>query len=161
MRRFAAANLKNFGMGKKVCEEQIVEESRHLRAVLEGFGGERPPPPGRSSSSSTDESPLCPSAGEAVDTSPPLYAAVANIIYSLVYGHRFDYQDQEFQASVEIGRRRTELLFSGSVQVRAPLPGCPPQQNRSLRTSGSVSSRCTTCFHGSSSGFQTGENSTG
>lgn len=40
MRRFALSNLKNFGMGRKVCEEKIIEESRHLIGVLKNFRGE-------------------------------------------------------------------------------------------------------------------------
>lgn len=44
MRRFALANLKNFGMGRKACEDKIVEESQHLREVLKSFRGECSPP---------------------------------------------------------------------------------------------------------------------
>lgn len=40
MRRFALTNLKNFGMGKKACEDKIIEESQHLMGVLKTFRGE-------------------------------------------------------------------------------------------------------------------------
>lgn len=30
MRHFALTNLKDFGMGKKACEEKIIEESKML-----------------------------------------------------------------------------------------------------------------------------------
>lgn len=40
MRRFAVTSLRNFGMGKKACEDKIIEESRHLLGVLKTFRGE-------------------------------------------------------------------------------------------------------------------------
>lgn len=40
MRRFALSNLKNFGMGKKACEDKIIEETQHLMGVLRNLGGE-------------------------------------------------------------------------------------------------------------------------
>lgn len=39
MRRFALANLKDFGMGKKACEDKINEECHYLIEVLEEFKG--------------------------------------------------------------------------------------------------------------------------
>lgn len=59
-------------------------------------------------------------AGGAFDTSLPLYCASSNIICSMVYGSRFDYQDQEFRTLVENSKRRTKLLFSPSLQVCWP-----------------------------------------
>lgn len=56
-------------------------------------------------------------AGEAVDMTLPIYCAISNIICSMVYGNRFDYSDPVFISLVEGIRRRTELMFSPSVQV--------------------------------------------
>lgn len=39
MRRFALTNLKDFGMGKKVCEEKIIEECHVLIQRLNEFKG--------------------------------------------------------------------------------------------------------------------------
>lgn len=40
MRRFALTNLKDFGMGKKACEEKICEESDHLVQAIKKLKGE-------------------------------------------------------------------------------------------------------------------------
>lgn len=41
MRRFALTNLRDFGMGKKVCEDKIIEESSYLVEVLKQWKGQR------------------------------------------------------------------------------------------------------------------------
>lgn len=40
MRRFALTNLRDFGMGKKACEEKIAEECDFLIEVFRQFKGE-------------------------------------------------------------------------------------------------------------------------
>lgn len=57
-------------------------------------------------------------AGEAFNPSLLTSCAIANIICSMVYGRRFDYSHQEFNHLVDRTRRRTELMFSSSVQVQ-------------------------------------------
>ncbi|XP_070704106.1 cytochrome P450 2K1-like [Pempheris klunzingeri] len=93
MRHFALTNLKDFGMGKKVCEEKIIEESQHLMDVLKEKHG------------------------KAFDTYQPVNYAVANIICSSVYGHRFEYDDPEFRDMVDRANKNTQLLGSASVQL--------------------------------------------
>lgn len=39
MRRFALTNLRDFGMGKKACEDKITEECQHLIEVFKKFNG--------------------------------------------------------------------------------------------------------------------------
>ena len=39
MKRFALMNLRNFGMGKKACEDKIIEECGPLIEVLKKFHG--------------------------------------------------------------------------------------------------------------------------
>uniref|UniRef100_A0A3Q3X681 Uncharacterized protein n=1 Tax=Mola mola TaxID=94237 RepID=A0A3Q3X681_MOLML len=72
MRRFALTNLRDFGMGKRACEDKIIEECHHLIGVIKKFKG------------------------EAFDSALLLYCAISNIICSMVYGSRFDYDDPVF-----------------------------------------------------------------
>lgn len=62
--------------------------------------------------------PVVASAGEAFNPSLLASSAISNIICSMVYGRRFDYGHQEFSHLVARTRRRTELMFSPSVQVQ-------------------------------------------
>uniref|UniRef100_A0A8C7NI23 Cytochrome P450 2K1-like n=1 Tax=Oncorhynchus mykiss TaxID=8022 RepID=A0A8C7NI23_ONCMY len=92
MRRFALANLRDFGMGKKRIEEKILEESHYLIEVFENHKG------------------------KAFDTSQPLNYAVSNIISNIVYGSRFEYSDPKFKATVK--RANDNLRISGSVSIQ-------------------------------------------
>lgn len=40
MRRFALSNLKDFGMGRRACEDKIIEECHHLMEELKKFRGD-------------------------------------------------------------------------------------------------------------------------
>ncbi|XP_008302277.1 cytochrome P450 2K1-like [Stegastes partitus] len=93
MRRFVLNKLKDFGMGKKVCEDKIIEESHHLIEVIKKFKG------------------------EAFDTTKVLVCAISNIISSFVYGSRFEYDDPVYVSLRDQARRRFQLLNSPSVQV--------------------------------------------
>ncbi|KAM9354927.1 cytochrome P450 2K1-like [Pholidichthys leucotaenia] len=98
MRRFAMTNLRDFGMGKKACEDKIIEESHHLNEVFHKFKG------------------------EAFDPAQSLAYAVSNIISSIVYGSRFEYDDPEFTSLVDRTCRRLKLLTSTSVMMYNWLP---------------------------------------
>lgn len=41
MRRFALTNLRDFGMGKKACENKIIEECSYLIEVLKKWKGQK------------------------------------------------------------------------------------------------------------------------
>ncbi|XP_077408816.1 uncharacterized protein LOC144039382 isoform X1 [Vanacampus margaritifer] len=95
MRRFALSNLRDFGMGKKACEDKIVEECQHLLEVFKNFRG------------------------EAFDTQQALNYAVSNIICSLVFGSRFQYDDPAFTGMVQRTSRNIQIVGGPSLQVAA------------------------------------------
>ncbi|NXI39679.1 CP2G1 protein, partial [Galbula dea] len=72
LRRFSLTVLRDFGMGKKSIEARIREEAQFLLQELRN------------------------TKGEPFDPTFFLSSAVSNIICSIVFGNRFDYQDQEF-----------------------------------------------------------------
>uniref|UniRef100_A0A673CFY8 Cytochrome P450 2K1-like n=1 Tax=Sphaeramia orbicularis TaxID=375764 RepID=A0A673CFY8_9TELE len=92
MRRFSLINLRDYGMGKKACEDKIIEEMVSTRASqLEGPG-------------------------------QLLTNAVSNIISSMVYGSRFDYEDPEFIALIDRMSRSIKLMATPSMQFYNVLP---------------------------------------
>ncbi|GAA6236348.1 cytochrome P450 2K1-like, partial [Lates japonicus] len=93
MRRFALTNLRDFGMGRKACEDKIIEECNFLIEVFKKFKG------------------------EAFDTTQPMNYAVSNIICSMVYGSRFEYDDPEFTSLVDRTNRNIQLAGSSSMQL--------------------------------------------
>lgn len=98
MRRFALSTLRDFGMGKKSCEEKISEECCHLVEVFKSFRG------------------------EAFDSTQPVNYAVSNIICSLVYGNRFQYDDLEFTSLVDRTNKMLQLIGSPSIQIFNSFP---------------------------------------
>ncbi|XP_013911920.1 PREDICTED: cytochrome P450 2G1-like [Thamnophis sirtalis] len=78
LRRFSLTVLRNFGMGKKSIHERIQEEAQFL---LEEF-------------QKTQEKPFSPIFF--------LSCSVSNVICSIVFGNRFDYQDKEFLALMKM-----------------------------------------------------------
>ena len=82
-RKFAINTLRQFGMGKRSLEVRIQEEIAHLLKCIESKGG------------------------EPFDPSVILTNSVSNIICSIVFGQRFDYEDQQFHRILKL----IEIIF--------------------------------------------------
>ncbi|KAL2096534.1 hypothetical protein ACEWY4_008682 [Coilia grayii] len=72
LRRFSIMTLKNFGMGKRSIEEKVLEEARSLVKAFEKHDG------------------------ALFNPQDLLSNSVSNVICSIVFGHRFEYEDPEF-----------------------------------------------------------------
>uniref|UniRef100_A0A3B3WI37 Uncharacterized protein n=1 Tax=Poecilia mexicana TaxID=48701 RepID=A0A3B3WI37_9TELE len=83
----------DFGMGKKACEDKIIEESQHLTEVFKK------------------------QKGKAFDTTQSICYAVSNIICSMVYGSRFEYDDPEFTSMVNRITKGAIIFGSPSIQA--------------------------------------------
>uniref|UniRef100_A0A3B3U2N7 Cytochrome P450 2K1-like n=1 Tax=Poecilia latipinna TaxID=48699 RepID=A0A3B3U2N7_9TELE len=90
MRRFALSTLKDFGMGKRGAEEKVLEECGHLIKVFE-----RKP----------------------FNTSHPVNYATSNIISSIVFGSRFEYDDPRFRNLVIRVNENMSLFGTAGIQV--------------------------------------------
>ncbi|XP_070806248.1 cytochrome P450 2A13-like [Pituophis catenifer annectens] len=90
LRRFSITTLRNFGLGKRSVEERILEEAHFLLEALR----------------STKGAPF--------DPTYFLSRSVSNVISSIIFGSRFDYEDQEFLSLLTI---MNEIFrFSSSAQ---------------------------------------------
>uniref|UniRef100_A0A8C0HLS6 Cytochrome P450 2K1 n=1 Tax=Buteo japonicus TaxID=224669 RepID=A0A8C0HLS6_9AVES len=74
MRRFTLSTLRDFGMGKRTIEIRILEEVNSLIKYFESYHGEWKP----------------------FDTKMILNNAVSNVICSVLFGERFEYDDPVF-----------------------------------------------------------------
>ncbi|XP_031417503.1 cytochrome P450 2F2-like [Clupea harengus] len=105
-RRFALTTLRNFGMGKRTMEEKILEETRHICAELEKH------------------------AGKSMDPQYLFHYAASDIICSVIFGSRFDYDDPYFKDLIVMIVELTKLILDPWAMIyeiapfmrRFPLP---------------------------------------
>ncbi|KAK1340926.1 hypothetical protein QTO34_017325 [Cnephaeus nilssonii] len=122
LRHFTISTLRDFGVGKRGIEERIQEEAGFLLrpfGARGSRGGERVWPGGEP--------------GAFIDPTFFLSRTVSNVISSIVFGDRFDYEDREFlsllrmmQGSFQFTATSTGQLYEMFSSVMKHLPG--PQQ---------------------------------
>ncbi|XP_044844345.1 cytochrome P450 2F3-like isoform X3 [Mauremys mutica] len=99
LRRFALQTLRNFGMGRRSLEERIQQEARCLVQEL----------------AQTQAAPF--------DPTFLISRAVSNVICSVVFGDRFEYQDGSFLTLVGLINQNFQLLSSPWGQLYNIFPG--------------------------------------
>ncbi|KAG3256091.1 cytochrome P450 2A13 [Ictidomys tridecemlineatus] len=109
LRRFSITTLRDFGVGKRGIEERIQEEAGFL---IQAFRE---------------------TCGAFIDPTFYMSRTVSNVISSIVFGDRFDYEDKEFlsllrmiQGSFQFSATSTGQLYEMFYSVMKHLPG--PQQ---------------------------------
>ncbi|XP_051488583.1 cytochrome P450 2K4-like [Apus apus] len=91
IRRFTLSTLRDFGMGKRTIEIRILEEVNSLIKYFESYHG------------------------KPFDTKMILNNAVSNVICSILFGERFEYDDPVFLTLLKLINENTKLLGSPMV----------------------------------------------
>uniref|UniRef100_A0A672ZI19 Cytochrome P450 2J2-like n=1 Tax=Sphaeramia orbicularis TaxID=375764 RepID=A0A672ZI19_9TELE len=97
-RRFTLSTLKYFGFGKRSLEPVILEEFTHITKVIRGYKGK--------------------------PFNPHIFLnnIVSNIICLLVFGHRFEYDDEKFKKITKLFEKGLQLEGSIWTQLYDSFP---------------------------------------
>ncbi|XP_069584414.1 cytochrome P450 2K4-like isoform X1 [Ranitomeya imitator] len=98
MRRFAISTLRDYGMGRKTIEDKIIEETEYLIQKLKSYEG------------------------KPFDNVTGIYAAVTNIIVSILLSKRFDYEDPTILRLMGLVKQNIKLLASPWVMLYNSFP---------------------------------------
>ncbi|NXX42529.1 CP2K6 protein, partial [Tricholaema leucomelas] len=98
MRRFTLTTLRDFGMGKKVIEDRIVEEYGYLGNVIEA------------------------QKGQPLDMTLMMNGATANVIVSILLGKRYDYGDPTFKRLLVLVNQNVRIFGSVSISIYNMFP---------------------------------------
>lgn len=98
LRRFSLTTLRNFGMGKRSIEERIQEESQCLVKAIRNYK-QRP-----------------------IDPRNILVQAISNVICSVVFGNRFEYEDLKFLKLLNLFNETFVLMSSTWGQLQELIP---------------------------------------
>ncbi|XP_043567266.1 cytochrome P450 2K1-like isoform X1 [Chiloscyllium plagiosum] len=98
MRRFTLSTLRDFGMGKKTIEDKIIEESDFLVKRIDAYKG------------------------QPFNPTMKMNSAVANIISLIVFGDRFDYEDETFIGVIKRVNENIQLFGSAMVHLYNAFP---------------------------------------
>uniref|UniRef100_A0A8C6YBS0 Cytochrome P450 2G1-like n=1 Tax=Naja naja TaxID=35670 RepID=A0A8C6YBS0_NAJNA len=107
LRRFSLTTLRNFGMGKRSIEERIQEEAQYLVEEIRK------------------------TKGQPFDPTFFLSRTVSNVISSVVFGSRFDYEDKTFlsllrminESFIEMSTPLAQVLYDMYSCIMQYLPG--------------------------------------
>ncbi|KAM5164345.1 cytochrome P450 2K1-like [Mantella aurantiaca] len=98
MRRFTLSALRDFGLGSRTIEDKITEECKCLVNIFKTYRG------------------------KPFENTTILTAAVANVIISIILGHRFDYDDPKLCRLLEIISENIRIIGSPMVQLYNAFP---------------------------------------
>ncbi|XP_077130961.1 cytochrome P450 2K1-like isoform X1 [Ranitomeya variabilis] len=93
MRRFTLSTLRDFGMGKKSVEARIQDE---LMPLIESFRSHN---------------------GKPFDTHMVINSAVSNVICSIIFGKRFEYDDPTFEKLIKMLDESAKLIGTPKVML--------------------------------------------
>ncbi|XP_077187156.1 cytochrome P450 2K1-like [Paroedura picta] len=98
MRRFALTNLRDYGMGRKTIEDKIIEECGFLVERFESYEG------------------------KPFENTEVMNAAASNIIISILFSQRFEYDNPLFLKLLSMINEIFQLVASPSVQLYNVFP---------------------------------------